>query len=182
MSDELTALYDAHVDFVWRMLVRLGVPASQVEDGVQEVFLIAHRRRDDFRRASSERTWLGGIAIRVARDARRSLKRSERRRAGLAALPPPHDERGPLEHAQTAQALRIALRLLDELDDEQRAVFVLTEFEGLSSPEIAEMTQAGVNTVTSRLRLARKHFNELAAAYQREEPEPLTVAPPGELE
>ena len=41
-------LYEAEVDFVWRNLRRLGVHASEVEDRTQEVFVVAHRRFDDF--------------------------------------------------------------------------------------------------------------------------------------
>lgn len=157
---DVGALYDAHVDFVWRMLERLGVPPANLEDATQEVFLIVHRRRADFRHASSVRTWLGGIAIRVAKDFRRAVTRRGAIVDLERALAVGHAETGPHDAAVASQAMNLMQRLLETLDDDQRTVFVLTELEELTAVEIAEITGANVNTVSSRLRLARKHFNE----------------------
>src|SRR5262249_27344634 len=61
------AMYEAHVDFVWRNLRRLGVPFSEADDKTQEVFVIAHRRFEDFvDRGHGPRAWLFQIALRVA--------------------------------------------------------------------------------------------------------------------
>lgn len=159
-------LYDEHVDFVFRTLARLGVPAHAVDDAVQQVFLTLHRRRAEFRFASSVRTWIGGIAIRVAREQRRSVVRHDAR---LQRAPDAIGPRAPDEQVADAQSLRLLLAMLDTLDDEQRAVFVLTELEELTAPQIAEMTGVSVNTVGSRLRLARKHINAMVVAHRAEE-------------
>ena len=168
MSLDAAALYDEHVDFVWRLLTRLGVHRDAVEDAVQDVFLTVHRRRGEFRNASSLRTWLGGIAVHVARDHRRGARRHARR-VELADRELTREAKSPHESAESAQALQLALQLLEALDDDQRTVFVLTEFEELSAQEVAEMTGTNSNTVASRLRLARKHFNELVLAYRHQE-------------
>src|ERR1700722_8443188 len=63
----LESLYDTYFAFVWRSVQRLGVPASQVDDVVQEVFLVVHRKLASFEGRSSLKTWLYGIALRVAR-------------------------------------------------------------------------------------------------------------------
>lgn len=157
-------IYDSHVDFVWRMVERLGVSSANVEDAVQEVFLIVYRRRVDFREESSLRTWIGGIAVRVAKDFRRRHARKEdheplETQSGRAQETP-----GPLDHVSDAQAFRLVMRLLENLDEDQRTVFVLSELEELSAADIAELTAVSVNTVSSRLRLARAHFSELIAA------------------
>ncbi|AKU96087.1 RNA polymerase sigma factor RpoE [Labilithrix luteola] len=60
--------------------------------------------------------------------------------------------------------MKILHALLDELDDEKRAVFVLAELEEKSVPEISEALGVNVNTVYSRLRAARQ---ELERAVQR---------------
>src|SRR3954470_18698677 len=78
----VTAVYEAHVDFVWRGFRRLGVPASRLDDAVQDVFLVVHRRLDSFEVRSSVKTWLFGIALRVARDHHRSRRRKEPRGLG----------------------------------------------------------------------------------------------------
>lgn len=163
---DVGALYDEHVDFVFRTLARLGVETSALDDAVQQVFLTLHRRRAEFRFASSVRTWIGGIAIRVAREHRRSAARHDAR---LERAPSGTEVRSPDDHLADVQALALLLRMLDTLDDEQRTVFVLTELEEMTAPEIAEMTGVSVNTVGSRLRLARKHINALVVAHRRTE-------------
>jgi RNA polymerase sigma-70 factor (ECF subfamily) len=56
------------------------------------------------------------------------------------------------------------LLLLEQLDESQRTAFVLVEFQGLTAPEVAEITESNVNTVSTRLRAARRRINELVAA------------------
>jgi RNA polymerase sigma-70 factor, ECF subfamily len=163
----VTALYDAHADFVFRTLSRLGVESSAVDDAVQQVFLMLHRRRAEFRNASSVRTWIGGIAIRIAREHRRGLVRHDARLS--VASPTAAEVKSPDDQLADAQSLALLLRMLDTLDEDQRTVFVLTELEELTAPEIAEMTGVSVNTVGSRLRLARKHINALVVAHRRTE-------------
>jgi RNA polymerase sigma-70 factor (ECF subfamily) len=68
-------VYAAQVDFTWRMLERLGVPTPQLEDAVQDVFIVVHRQLARFRSESSLKTWVGGIAVRVAHDYRRAAFR-----------------------------------------------------------------------------------------------------------
>src|SRR5215831_12264435 len=63
--------------FVWRALRRLGVAERDVEDVCQEVFMVVHRKIGEFEGRSTVRTWVYGIAIRVASDYR---KRSHVRR------------------------------------------------------------------------------------------------------
>lgn len=160
MSVDVPAAYDTHVDFVWRLLLRLGVPLSGVEDAVQEVFLVLHRRRDEFKGASALKTWLGGIAVRVAADYRRGHQRASSNVQQLKQMPralPKEPHRALEEH----EAFRLVQSMLEELSEEQRAVFVLAEFEELTLREIAEMTGVNANTVASRLRLARQRFDVL---------------------
>lgn len=147
----IVAAYREHFKYVFALVGRLGVPAANVEDTVQEVFLVMHRRRAEFRGESSVRTWLHGIAVFVARRHRDGLRR---RAAKLGQLGEPAVGRLD-EEVEQRQALRRLDRLLDELVDEQREVFVLAEIAGCSAPEIAEALGLNINTVYSRLRLAR---------------------------
>ena len=82
-ADTFAATYDEYARFVWRALVRLGVADRDVEDVVQEVFLVVHRRAAEFRQESTMRTWVYGIAVHVARNYRRT---GTRRHTGNAAL------------------------------------------------------------------------------------------------
>jgi RNA polymerase sigma-70 factor (ECF subfamily) len=144
---------------VWRFLERMGVPERHLDDATQDTFVIAHRQLSGFRGASSLNTWLHGIALRVARE----YRRREARKGGWEPLSSatPDDARSPQESAADREQLALVLRLLDHLDETQRTVFVLVELEGLTAPEVADLTESNVNTVSTRLRAARLRFNQL---------------------
>jgi RNA polymerase sigma-70 factor (ECF subfamily) len=154
-------LYDAHFDRVWRQLRRLGVPRTLLDDAVQDVFLVAHRRISEFEGRSSHRTWLAGIAVRVAKDYRRRRER----KGDLDDLnedmqdPSP----GPADLASQSEAARLVDRILRGMDEIKREVFVLAEIEQFAVPEIAEVLGINVNTAYSRLRLARVQFEAAVA-------------------
>jgi RNA polymerase sigma-70 factor (ECF subfamily) len=150
------AAYREYHAFVWRILRHFGVSDLLIDDVLQDVFLVAYRRWDRWDPDSSLRSWLYGIARRVTADVRRGVRRREAR---LAAVVAPEDPPGPDELIAGAQAADFVGRFLAGLDDDQREVFVLAEVEHLTAPEIAAATGAKLNTVYSRLRLARAQFD-----------------------
>src|SRR5882724_13016294 len=79
----IARVFSAHADFVWRSLRRLGVPAADVDDALQEVFLVVHRRLADYEDRGFMRAWLFSISRQVSSHYRRSTKRSEERHRGL---------------------------------------------------------------------------------------------------
>ena len=146
------AIYEEHFDFVWRTLFHLGVPRSSLDDAVQDVFVVVHRRLGDFEARSTLRTWIFGIARRVVRDHREST----RERPAESAPEPASDESGsPFELVARAQAARALTALLARLDDEKREAFVLAEIEELPVPEVAEALGINLNTAYARVRAAR---------------------------
>jgi RNA polymerase sigma-70 factor (ECF subfamily) len=160
------AVYEQNFDFVWRSLRRLGVPEASMDDAAQDLFIVVHRRLGEFAGRSSVRTWLFGIALRVAGDYRRRLRRKG---APLRPLPdalPDTTRPGPYEDLARREAARVLDGLLDALDDAKRAVFVLAELEQMTAPEIAEVLDVNVNTVYSRLRAARADFERAVARLQ----------------
>ena len=165
------AVYEAHVDFVWRNARRLGVDDAATDDVVQGVFLVVFRRLDDFEGRSSLKTWIYEVLVRVVREHRRTLRRkSPPRFPGEAPVDPatltaPAHER-PDRLADRSAAARLVRTLLDELDDDKREVFALAELEGLTLREIAEILREPAGTIASRLRAARVDF-ERAATRQR---------------
>lgn len=163
-------LYDEHVAFVWRNLRRLGVMDRDVEDKCQEVFVVAHRRWVEFAdRGHGPRAWLFQIVLRVASDARRHRRRHPVDPDGGIA-----QERQSVEPAQAAavarrQALDLLDRALATIDVGRRAVLVLHEIEQMTAPEIARALDLPLNTVYSRLRVARVELDaELARIAQAE--------------
>ena len=150
------AVYQQHFDFVWRLARRLGVAPASVDDVVQDVFVVVHRRLATFEGRSTMRSWLYGIVRRVVSDHRK--KHQRRRETAMAEAPTLEAVGDPERSAQVEEELALLHELLDQLPDEQREVFVLAELEQLSAPEIVELTGVKLNTVYSRLRLARRAF------------------------
>lgn len=158
-------VYREHFAFVWRSAKRLGVREASLDDVVQEVFVIVHRRLGDFEGRSSLKTWLFGIALRVARDA----KRSAARKSPEGSVDPDalrSREPGPGESAEKAEAVRTLYAILDELDDERREIFVMAELELLTMPDIAATLGINVNTAYARLRAARQSFEAALARHK----------------
>ncbi len=160
---ELADVYRDHFAFVYRSLLRLGIPRSNVEDVAQDVFLVVRRRLGDYDRARSLPAWLFGIARRVASEWRRSTGRAQRR---LDLLPPPAEGETAARAAELGEAAELVRNFLAELDEDHRLVFVLSELEGLSGTEIAEALATNRNTVYTRLRKARARFEHAIARAQ----------------
>jgi RNA polymerase sigma-70 factor, ECF subfamily len=161
-------VYDDYFAFVWRLAANRGVPARALEDVVQEVFIVVHRKLPEFEGRSSLRTWLAAIVRRVIAD---YVKKRGNRPAGdepLAAEPPALALEGvsPAEQLERKAALELLDALLAKMSEEQREVFVLHELEHMSGAEIAELTASNENTVWTRLRAARRIFQDGVARQQ----------------
>jgi RNA polymerase sigma-70 factor (ECF subfamily) len=159
------AIYEAHVGFVWRVLRTFGVPATQIEDAVQDVFLVVHRRLPEWQGRAQITTWLFAIARRVASThRRRAVRRTEELTEHIAAPAEAAAAGDPFAEASRAQAAAQVMAILERLDDDKRMVFALVELEQLSVPEVARMLDLNLNTTYSRLRLARQAFEAAVKA------------------
>src|SRR5690349_1328594 len=111
------ALYNQYFDFVWRNLLRMGVDPSWVEDAAQDTFVVVHRRFADLQPTASPSAFLYGVALRVARDYRRRV-----RRKGTDALNTETTisaDAGPFDHAANAEAARFVETFLGTLDEDK---------------------------------------------------------------
>jgi RNA polymerase sigma-70 factor (ECF subfamily) len=162
---EFEQVYAENAVFVWRVLRGMGVTEALVDDAAQDVFVVVHRRLPDFDGRFAVKTWLFEIAYRVACE----YRRKGRRTAGHGPLDEDLSDRGPspAERAQDNESLRVLEELLDRMDDEKRAVLVLSGIEGMTAPEIAAVTATPLNTVYARLRRARVELSDALAARQR---------------
>lgn len=147
-------IYRNHFGFVTRSVQRFGVPEASAEDVAQDVFLVAQRRFSGFEGRSTTRTWLFGIARRVAKDHRRSRDRLRRRLDRLATTEAALAPEDATMRMWAVDRLQLALA---GLDAGRRAVFVSCEIEGMTAPEVAALLGLNLNTVYSRLRQARLH-------------------------
>lgn len=171
---DAAALFRDHAAFVANFLHRLGAGPSEIDDLVQEVFLVAHRRGgfiEDGRARPT--TWLAEIAIRVASVARRRQRRSREHPDQATIADASSREIDPARAAETNEALDRVQAALDCLDAERRAIFILFELEGEPCQAIAAAFQIPIGTVYSRLHKARKQFKEAHARLIERERRPL---------
>lgn len=155
---QLSDIYREHFNFVWRSALRLGVARADVEDVVHDVFIVVNRRLDSFEEGGSMRAWLYGIVRRVAAARRRKAARRQAQRPTILPTDPNVDAE---EWSARMQAVTMVRGFLDSLDEERRSVFMLSELEGWTGPEIAQALSVNLNTVYTRLRAARKSFEGL---------------------
>lgn len=163
---DVMAVHEAHADFVWRSLQRLGVRPSDVEDVFQEVFVVVHKRLHTFDGASALTTWLFGVCLRVAAaHRRRAWFRREVPTDDVAETHEAEDERAD-DLLETQDRRAMLAKVLDGMDLDKRAVLVMFELDELPSEEIAAILGVPVGTVWSRLSAARKQFQKILAREQ----------------
>ncbi|MCX4240953.1 RNA polymerase sigma factor [Paraliomyxa miuraensis] len=151
-------VYRRELPFVWAAARRMGVHPAALDDAVQDVFLTAYRRWGDLHYEVSPRAWLYGVTRRVAFRYRRSEARTLRRKAAVARA---DDARSAMPQAERDGA-RDVDAVLASLDPSQREVFVMADLLDMSGPEIAAELKIPLNTVYSRLRLARRQLERKA--------------------
>ena len=156
-AEQLRGIVREHFSDVWRFLRRLGFDRDVADDAAQDLFFVALRRMDDIT-PGRERAFLFGAAIRIA---------AHLKRRGAREVPVEHvtSEDEPEELSPTPEqrldderARQVLYRLLSELDDRFRAVFVMYELEGMTMQEISDVLEIPPGTVASRLRAARDDF------------------------
>ena len=157
---DVATVYDAYAPFMWRSLQRMGVPEGDLEDAMQEVFIVVHRKLDSYQEDKAKlSTWLFGIGVNIAR---RHRAKSRSWQVGLD--PDLTRSEAPSQEAelQRKQESGLLQALLGRMRPEHSATFVMFELEGLSCTEIADLTGVPVGTVYSRLHKAREQFQLLA--------------------
>ena len=165
-------LFRQHASFVANFLARIGVPRTELEDIVQEVFTTAHRKGGYKPGVARPTTWLANLAMQINANRRRGQQRA-RVQADMGPVERAVDPRAQASDVVASrQALSDVQSALASMDDEKRALFVLFEIEGEPCDAIAAALQVPVGTVYSRLHAARKQFNK---AYRRRQ-----VMPRGE--
>ena len=161
-------VYTAELAWVWRTLWRLGVRERDLEDVAHDVFVVVHRKLHDYDPGRPLRPWLFGICFRTALDQRRKSAHSRE-------IPSEPDDRVADDHVVDAatvvehkQNQALVQRALASLPLEQRAVFVLHELEGTAIPACVDILEAPMNTLYSRLRLARAAFTRFVTKVQND--------------
>lgn len=153
-------VYERYFEFVWRSLRLLGVARESLDDAVQDTFGVIARQLPHFEGRSSLRTWVYGIAQRVASNHRRGYRRK------AAALEPlehhalPSQEPDAHSRAEAREAADLIERFCAELEPDRRTLFVLGVLESVPAAEIAALLGIPVNTVYTRTRALRLALRE----------------------
>jgi RNA polymerase sigma factor (sigma-70 family) len=167
LDPQFGAIYEEHFAYVWVNLRRLGVHAADLDDAVQETFLVVFRRWRAFDPRSPWRAWLFGIARRIAWRYRRGTSRRLRLRE--AVRPSVNESIDAEDQINRRHAAASIEAFLDRLEWRKREVFILAEIEGFTIPEIGRLLGVGPNTVGSRLRAARATFDRFAETLRARE-------------
>jgi len=156
-ADPIQSLYENHAVQVKRWARRLAGPSADLEDLVQDIFLIALKKGFHCQTKSLIDTWLFRITLNVIRGKRRrSQLRSMllgRHEVALAPSAPPQPQH---QLEQREQALR-----LYQLPDRYRTILILYEIEELPGEEVAELTGTNIGTVWVRLHRGRERLLRL---------------------
>lgn len=155
------ALYDAHVDRIYRLMHRMAGDSDLAADFTQEAFIRAFERLEQFRGDSSLATWLHTIAVSVALNGMRKVKRIRSRTDNI-------DDTADLAARSTGFSGDLKLRLhsaIDALSEKLRPVFVMHDVEGYTHEEIAGTLGIPVGTSKARLFDARAKLRLALAAF-----------------
>ena len=160
-------VYQKYFDFVWTSARSLGVGPDAIDDVVQEAFIVINDRLHTLREPAALRSWIYGITRRVVSTHHR-MQRSARITTGTRLIEPEltvAEWPTPEQLTEQSEQSKLLWSLLSTLDASRREVFVLAELEEMSAPEIATATNIPLNTVYSRLRVARKELEEALKRY-----------------
>jgi RNA polymerase sigma-70 factor, ECF subfamily len=152
----LREIYEEHAPFVIRSLRYLGVREADLDDTLQEVFLVVYQRLNDYEEKGRARAWLYSISTRVAHAQRRKLGR--RRETGAEAFVEAAAAPTQLAQVEDSEAIALGHRLLSQLPPQQREVFLLYEVEDMPMAEIAQALDYPLQTTYSRLHKARERI------------------------
>lgn len=157
-----TDMFREHGRYAFRLLRRLGVYEADVDDVLQEVFVVVHRKLPDFDPSRSGRAWLYGICIRLAASYRRTHRNRRELPVEQESEPIDHDAATPLEIVEARKARALLDNMLAELPDPKREVFVLHVIEDLPMHEVAEALGCPLHTAYTRFYAAKKLFEAAA--------------------
>jgi RNA polymerase sigma-70 factor, ECF subfamily len=161
--------YASHAKTVHRWVRRLGGRDVDVDDLVQEVFCVVHRRLPEWDGQGKLSTWIFRITHHVVRNWNRKRRWSRWLRLDFdePALEPSDEAPSALDRLDSRQTVADVHRVLDDLPERHRTVLVLFELEELSTHEIADMLETKVGTVRVWLHRARAEFLKQHQARER---------------
>lgn len=173
----LAELYRAHAPKIRRHLQRFGVRGHDVDDLMQEVFLVLHAKRQQLRHMVTLDPWLREVSRRVAAGERR---RAHRRHEVAYGEPlETADEAGSSDQAFEREERQLRLHhALTQLDEYSRDLVALHEVGNLPLVDVAELVEADRKTVRKRLGTALRRLTTLLGSEREQAPTGARATPP----
>ena len=157
-------LFRRFAPFVARFLFRLGVRSDGLDDVVQDVFLVVHRRGGYKAGPAKPTSYLATIATNAASAYRRRQLAQHTRSSDTEVEKLVSTNKGPVQILETTERLRLLQAALDRLEPDFRSTLVLADIEGESCASIAASMGVPTGTVYWRLHEARKRFQRALRA------------------
>ena len=154
------AAFDQELDYLYATLQRLGAPSGDIDDLLQDIFVVLHRHWPTLDLTRPLRPWLFGVAFRVVR----SQRRRRAREAPWAGLDPEDTSDGADQQLEGHESLAIIWAALEQVPSVRRSVVMKHDLEGLEIVDIASQLSLTKFGVYARLYKGRK---ELASAVRR---------------
>lgn len=156
------AIFESELRYVWNTLRYLGVRSADLEDVAHEVFLTVLRLLETEQEVRSIKSWLYKLCYHAASNYRRKARHE---RELLDDDPDTVDAKAdPESQVGVQEELALVAAALDRLDLDRRAVLVMHDIHGCVMPEVANTLEIPLATAYSRLRLARRDFQEAVAS------------------
>lgn len=156
MHDTSASQISLHVPRMYRVALRLVADADKAQDVVQEACVKALSGVGSFDGQSMLSTWLHRITVNCAMDALRSEQRKARAYPGLIAQAAAKVVVSPDVAAERREMFDLACTLVEKLPDDCRSAFMLTQLDGYSYEEAAEIEGQACGTMASRVFRAKK--------------------------
>jgi glucose/mannose transport system substrate-binding protein len=154
------AIVAEHSPQLRRVLLRVGVPQADLEDALQDTFLVRFSKNEEIS-SETERYYLIATALRVAANRRRGVRRRHQAYARYSSDVTTDGDEGDLdEHGDRVRAQHLVSEALGSLPRDLRDVLMLVELDELPVSAIAAQLGLPVGTTASRLRRARRAFEE----------------------
>jgi RNA polymerase sigma-70 factor, ECF subfamily len=153
------AVYERYFDFIWSMTRRFGIREDAIDDVVQEILVVIHSKLHTVENPDSLRSWIYAVVRKTASSYRRRGGGAQNEVRELAEDVPAVDMTSPEDLTQQSEQVQRLWRLLETLSPEKREVFIMSELEGFTCPEIAEALSIPLNTAYSRRRTGREAFD-----------------------
>lgn len=164
-EDVFNALYEATYKMVYLQAQKILHDQDAAETVTQDVFVTVYRNIGKLENPEALRSWIGGIAIRLALKQRQTLAQASELDMDSAQMMDLLDKSPQLATPEAAlcdaESGKIIAELVDQLPQSQRATVLLYYYDSCAIRQIADIMECSEGTVKSRLNYARKAMQQL---------------------